>query len=86
MLTDYDKAGLTDYEKAGYAALKRLRIAGWLVAVHNDYRVRNTAHTFWLFTRGDFAIKGEGYSDTQALEQAEREAKRVLISKSPATA
>ncbi len=46
-----------------------IRKAGWTVAVHNDYRLHGEFHTFWLFTRGDRAVKGEGRSDAEALDQ-----------------
>lgn len=44
-----------------------LRIAGWSVAVHNDYRLNGERFTFWLFTQGDLCVKGEGRTDTEAL-------------------
>lgn len=44
-----------------------IRAAGWSVAVHNDYRLNGQAHTFWLFTKGDRNVKGEGLSDADAL-------------------
>lgn len=44
-----------------------LRKQGWTVAVHNDYRQDGISHTFWLFTNGDRAIRGEGKSDAEAL-------------------
>lgn len=44
-----------------------LRAAGWVVAVHNDYRLNGEPHTFWLFTKGDRCVKGEGHSDREAL-------------------
>ncbi len=47
-----------------------LRAQGWVVAVHNDYRLNGVPHTFWLFTRGDEAIKGEGRTDAEALTAA----------------
>ena len=46
-----------------------LRGAGWAVAVHNDYRQDGEPHTFWLFTKGERAIKGEGSTDAKALNQ-----------------
>lgn len=46
-----------------------LRRQGWVVAVHNDYRMNHEPHTFWLLTKGDRAIKGEGKSDAIALNQ-----------------
>lgn len=46
-----------------------IRAAGWAVAVHNDYRLNGVAHTFWLFTKGDRCVKGEGVTDAQALNQ-----------------
>lgn len=44
-----------------------IRAQGWSVAVHNDYRLGGQSHTFWLFTRGNQCVKGEGTSDAQAL-------------------
>ncbi|CAH1691575.1 conserved hypothetical protein [Hyphomicrobiales bacterium] len=46
-----------------------IRALGWAVAVHNDYRLGGVAHTFWLFTKGEIAIKGEGNTDAEALDQ-----------------
>ncbi|WP_454909675.1 hypothetical protein [Variovorax gossypii] len=46
-----------------------LRAAGWTVAVHNDYRLKGKAHTFWLLTKGERFVKGEGRTDGEALAQ-----------------
>jgi hypothetical protein len=46
-----------------------IRALGWTVAVHNDYRQNGEAHTFWLFTKNGRAIKGEGRTDAEALNQ-----------------
>lgn len=58
--------------KAMEALPDDLRAAGWTVAVHNDYRQNGEAHTFWLFTRGTRAVKGEGRTDAEALNNARR--------------
>lgn len=50
-----------------------IREAGWAVAVHNDYRQNGRDHTFWLFTRGDRNVKGEGFTDAEALNQIRHE-------------
>lgn len=51
--------------------LTLLRDAGWMVAVHNDYRLAGVAHTFWLFTHPDgHWAKGEGRTDAEALAVA----------------
>lgn len=50
--------------------LQVMRDAGWLVAVHNDYRLAGVLMTFWVFTNvqtGKF-VKGEAASDSQALD------------------
>jgi len=54
----------------------RIRERGWSVAVHNDYRIGNRRHTFWLFTRDSnyprevmSSVKGEGETDAEALEE-----------------
>ena len=50
-----------------------LRDLGWRVAVHNDYRLDDRDHTFWLMTLGVpggrmIALKGEGRDDGDALD------------------
>ncbi len=45
-----------------------LRAMGWLVAVHNDYTLNGERFTFWLFTKGERAVKGEGKTDADALK------------------
>ncbi|MCE9642894.1 MAG: hypothetical protein K8Q97_01065 [Candidatus Andersenbacteria bacterium] len=49
-----------------------IRAAGWMVAVHNDYRLNGELYTFWLFTKDDRAVKGEGKSDAEALNEIRR--------------
>lgn len=44
-----------------------IRAAGWMVAVHNDYRQDGKRYTFWLFTKGERAVQGEGETDEEAL-------------------
>ena len=48
--------------------LRLLRDAGWMVAVHNDYRQDGKLMTFWLFTHpmGRW-LKGEAESDEDAV-------------------
>ncbi|MGR0185487.1 hypothetical protein [Azospirillum aestuarii] len=53
-------------------ALEDIRAAGWAVAVHNDYRLHGQPNTFWLFTKGDRAVKGEGLTDAEALDEVRR--------------
>jgi hypothetical protein len=45
-----------------------LRCDGWSVAVHNDYRQDGKDYTFWLLTKGNVAVKGEGRNDAEALD------------------
>jgi len=48
--------------------LSKLRDAGWMVAVHNDYRLNGQSKTFWLFTHSSGRwIKGEATTDAEAL-------------------
>lgn len=48
--------------------LADLRTHGWMVAVHNDYRVAGKFQTFWLFTHPDGKyVKGEGSTDEAAV-------------------
>lgn len=56
-----------------------LREAGWVVAVHNDYRLNGESHTFWLFTKQGRAIKGEGRSDREALNNCRRAAAKAEL-------
>jgi len=59
---------MTDKQRAVIeASPDDLRALGWAVAVHNDYRLNGVAHTFWLLTKGDRCIKGEGPTDAAAL-------------------
>jgi hypothetical protein len=44
-----------------------IREKGWMVAVHNDYRLNGELQTFWLFTKGSRVIMGEGRTDAEAL-------------------
>lgn len=46
-----------------------LRLDGWTVAVHNDYRQNGKRQTFWLLTKDGRCIKGEGPDDADALDQ-----------------
>lgn len=49
--------------------LALIRSKGWAVAAHNDYRQDGKRYTFWLFTKGTRALKGEGLTDLEALRQ-----------------
>lgn len=49
-----------------------IRQAGWMVAIHNDYRQDGELCTFWLFTKGDRAVKGEGTTDAVALNKVRK--------------
>jgi len=56
--------------------LAKLRADGWSVAIHNDYRQGGVPHTFWLFTKDGFSVKGEARTDIGALEQVDAEIKK----------
>lgn len=58
-----------------------IRDAGWMVAVHNDYRLDGELFTFWLFTKGERAVKGEGKTDAEALNQIREKLGLKLSSK-----
>lgn len=49
--------------------LDALRARGWMVAVHNDYRLNGTRFTFWLMSKGMFCAMGEGLTDADAIEE-----------------
>ena len=55
--------------REGESSPDDLRNLGWSVAVHNDYRIHGEHYTFWLFTKDGRAIKGEGRTDIDALNQ-----------------
>ena len=57
--------------------LEAIRSRGWTVAVHNDYRLNRVKHTFWLFTKGPFAAKGEGTDDIIALKAVTKEVDKI---------
>jgi hypothetical protein len=59
--------------------LNKFRKLGWHVAVHNDYKKDNEWYTFWLFTKGNECVKGEGRTDLEALLLAKEEIKRIDI-------
>ncbi len=52
--------------------LTEIRGHGWSVAVHNDYKQHGGNCTFWLFTKGNRCIRGEGPSDIAALSPIEK--------------
>lgn len=54
-----------------------IRALGWAVAVHNDYRLNGVPHTFWLFTKGNLSVRGEGRTDRAALDQVRAEIRRL---------
>jgi hypothetical protein len=59
--------------------LQAIRNEGWRVAVHNDYALAGESYTFWLFVKGDFAVKGEGKTDAEALKKALDQIDRLLV-------
>jgi hypothetical protein len=76
MSDDEDDAEDNHQSRSVSKALARLRKAGWMVAVHNDYNLNGKWHTFWLFTHQlGLWCKGEGRSDRRALAQAEAQMK-----------
>lgn len=56
--------------------LDEIRAAGWLVAVHNDYKIGGVPYTFWLFTKAGRAVKGKGKTDEEALRVVMEEIRR----------
>lgn len=73
--------------REAWQLLNELRDNGWCVAAHNDYRSGQVPMTFWLLTKdtpgaGIIGVRGEGYSDLEALEQCAVQA-RVLYKLSP---
>lgn len=63
----------TETAKLRESSADDIREEGWVVAIHNDYRLKGIAHTFWLFTKGDRNLKGEGLTDAAALTQVRQQ-------------
>lgn len=61
-----------------------IRAKGWMVAVHNDYKLNGVSNTFWLFTKDHngttIAVKGEGVSDSIALNKVREQITKLDIS------
>jgi hypothetical protein len=55
-----------------------IRAQGWSVAVHNDYRQEGKHRTFWLFTKGSRAVKGEAMCDRGALNEVRERIKKIV--------
>lgn len=68
---------LAQQAKAHLSCPDDIRAQGWTVAVHNDYRLNGIAHTFWLFTKDSWAVKGEGRTDTEALNAVRQKIKEL---------
>ena len=49
------------------ASPQDIRAMGWYVAAHNDYKLYGEPRTFWFFRKNGRCIKGDGLSDTKAL-------------------
>lgn len=59
--------------------LHELRSNSWRVAVHNDYHLNGARMSFWLMTHpSGLYLKGEGWTDLEALQQIEEQARRVF--------
>jgi hypothetical protein len=71
LITERDDAA-AERERLVAASPDDLREQGWAVAVHNDYRLNGERFTFWLLTRGDRCVKGEGRTDADALNEIRR--------------
>jgi len=56
-----------------------IRKKGWAVAVHNDYRLKGKNYTFWLFTKRNRCVKGEGKTDTEALNAVRKALKMEAL-------
>ena len=75
---DLNRQGAGGIAKAAHYR-KLFADAGWVVAIHNDYRLDGKPMTFWLFTKplkssacreSGWFVKGEGASDEEAISKA----------------
>jgi hypothetical protein len=64
-----ESEALARIKTLGTSSADEIRALGWVVAVHNDYRLNGEPYTFWLFTKDGCAVKGEGRTDAEALDQ-----------------
>ncbi len=56
------------------------RAHGWMVAVHNDYRLKGVSYTFWLWTHPlGVWVKGEGTCDFEALLAAVQAVRKLVL-------
>jgi hypothetical protein len=63
-----DRASRISRRRSLTSMLRLLREAGWMVAVHNDYRQDGKFFTFWLFTHSSGRwLNGEAGSDEDAV-------------------
>lgn len=50
--------------------LAELRVAGWSVAAHYDFRTTDSeVRTYWLFARSGVCVEGSGTHDHDALDE-----------------
>ncbi len=62
-----------------HQTLKDLRDNGWMVAVHNDYRLNGRDMTFWLMAhQSGLYLKGEGPTDMDALMEIDAQARKIF--------
>jgi hypothetical protein len=78
MTIEISEAGIEEYRELLRGSPNDLRRLGFTVAVHNDYRLEDKNHTFWLLTRKMEdgvvrAFKGEGPTDGHALDEIRAE-------------
>lgn len=73
---------MTSFMRPEHASPDDLRVLGWSVAAHNDYRINGGTHTFWLFTKGDRCVKGEGRTDREALDLVRAQVRDATETKS----
>jgi hypothetical protein len=84
-MSDEDREKIEQLQKLGWKFQRScpddLRVAGLMVAVHNDYTLDGVAMTFWLMTYAipaeeqgfrdgvkTLAFRGEGRTDEEALD------------------
>jgi hypothetical protein len=63
--------------------LEKIRGLGWTVAVHHDFRQNGELHTYWLFTKRYWSVKGEAHTDRNALTKVLNEIQMVESRISP---
>lgn len=77
LIRSMEQRSMEDTPERKVSLTQEIRAKGWAVGVHNDYRLHGVPCTFWLFTKGNLCVKGEGPTDEEALNKVREEIERI---------